>query len=239
MINTPTFFAGSDSHFFNDYGAAFIRSFKYYNPNMDIHYHLMDPTDQVLNEISTLPCTFSVSNSNLELMKETALTLRAYQKQKITFSEALFAVTAQWYRSQRFIFLSKNWSGSNLVLAYDVDTVCMARVPVEQLCQTHDQGCLNIKGNRVVSLTAFTNHSQLLREWGTTLEDNINKMITWDTMDQSVFVGLSEKYKVEDISVSFCNHSKKAGGYAITGKGPRKINDPLFRDKIAYWKNLR
>lgn len=230
-IDTPTIYGGSDSKFFRSFGISFIRSFKHHNPTMDIFYHIMDPKDGDLSKLEELPCEYSVSYSDKEFLLECSKNVAS----KDGYSP-LDIVIAQWYRSQRFIELSKIWSGKHLVLAYDVDTVAINPIPFETLCQERDQGCLDVKGNQVVSLTAFRNNSQLLREWGRELDGKIAAELFSPGLDQDVFVSLARNYDVEMIEMIYCNYSKKNFGFVITGKGMKKSSG-RFETLVREWNH--
>ena len=252
-ITTPCIFTSSDSVFFNTYGISFIKSFAYFNPTTDIHFHIIDPTEIDINLLETLPCKYSISRTDETLKLETVENLKKvlinktddflisglnsafrFLKDLPTLDEKLYKlVHGQNYRSGRFIELNNLWSGNNIVLCYDVDTICTANFDIESVIE-ESQGCLDIKGRFVTSLTAFKNNSQLLRDWGSKLDYYKKNKISFGFMDQNTFIDLSKKYQTQGITREYCNHSK-GKSFVITGKGSKKFGSK-FMESVNQWK---
>jgi hypothetical protein len=256
IISQPCIFTSADSVFFNTYGISFINSFRHFNPTVDIHFHIIDPLSKDILILKSLSCNYSVSytDENLKLQtvenlknvltNNTDATLVAGLKSAFRFltdmptlDKKLYKlVYGQNYRSGRFIALNKLWDGQNIILCYDVDTLCSAPISINDILPTYSQGCLDIKGKFVTSLTAFKDNSQLVRDWGNTLEMYMqHDKISFGFMDQNTFIKLSNSYSVERIDRYYCNHSKKGDACVITGKGQTKFGD-VFLEKVKVWK---
>jgi len=254
MINSPTIYTSSDTIFFNIYGISFIKSFKFFNPETNIHYHLFDPLDKDLELLKTLPCNFTFSYTSEECRLKIVDNLKKIWQDKtnldlirrikssfkflpdLTLDQKLYKiVSGQLYRSGRFIELNKLWSGNYPILAYDVDTLCIKKIKIDDVFK-NDQACLDIKGNFVTSLTAFNNNSQLLRNWGLKLDFYFKNNISFGFMDQDTFIEESKNFEVYKIKRQFCDHTQKGKlSCVITGKGNSKFNDD-FISKVNLWK---
>lgn len=252
-ITDPCIFTSADSVFFNTYGISFIKSFAYFNPATDIHFHIIDPLDQDIVLLKNLPCNYSVSYTDDSLKLETIKNLKKvlenktdeflisglnsafrFLKDLTTLDEKLHKlVHGQNYRSGRFIEMNKLWSGKSTILCYDVDTVCTGSFDLENVIE-QPQGCLDIKGRFVTSLTAFKNDSQLLRDWGTQLNYYKTNKISFGFMDQNTFISLSKNYQTQSITREYCNHSK-GKSFVITGKGSKKFGAD-FMKAVDKWK---
>jgi len=237
MNNKPLIYAGSDSTFFKMFGISFVKSFKHFNPEMDILYHIMDPKEEDLELLELLPCEYTVSYTDQNYINEI---IEKYKDVKwlLDCSDKNLAIKATWYRCWRFIEISRIWNSNQLLMIYDVDTVAINKMfdYTNEICNDTDQGCLDVKGNQVVSLTAFRNNSRLLKEWGELLEHNINEKIFHPTMDQNIFINCATKYDVQKINLSYCNYSKKNYGFALTGKGIKKIENARFIEHVEKWR---
>ena len=254
IINSPTIYTSSDTLFFNLYGISFIKSFKFFNPHLDIHYHIIDPLEKDLDLLKTLPCIFTISYTSEEYKQKTVDNLKKIyhdqnnlslkHKIKLSFKflpnltlEQKFykIISGQLYRSGRFIELDKLWSGNYPILAYDVDTLCIKKFEIDDVFVTN-QACLDIKGNFVTSLTAFNNDSKLLRNWALKLDFYVKNNISFGFMDQETFINESKNFEVFKIGRQFCDHTQKGKlSYVITGKGNNKFNND-FMTKVELWK---
>lgn len=255
MINTPTIYTSSDTKFFNMYGISFINSFKYFNPTIDIHYHIIDGTSNDLRLLDGLPCNYSTSSTSEDYKKLAVENLsKIWRDEKNEFiilglksafrfltqptlEEKLYhLISGQLYRSGRFIELNKMWTGNYTVLAYDVDTICTKSFNIDDVFQGN-QGCLSVKGRFVTSLTGFRNNSKLLRDWSEQLDYYVKNYISFGFMDQNTFISKSTNFDTYNIERKYCDHTKKGKtNYVITGKGNTKFND-TFIDKVNLWKN--
>tara|TARA_B110000305_G_C19439225_1_gene640821 strand:+ start:762 stop:1547 length:786 start_codon:yes stop_codon:yes gene_type:complete len=257
IITSSCIFTAADSIFFNTYGISFIKSFSHFNAGVEIHFHIMDPMDVDILMLESLPCNYSVSYTDETLKLETVETLKKVLTDKTdlplvnqvksafkflnnydTTEKKLYKlVDGQNYRSGRFVALNKLWDGQNIVLCYDVDTICQGPIPIDKILPNYSQGCLLIKGKFVTSLTVFKDNSQLLRDWGNALETYIKTdKISFAFMDQNTFIKMALSYDVEPINGHYCNHLKSGAGLVVTGKGGTKFNGK-FKDKINLWKN--
>jgi len=252
-IKNPTIFTSADSKFFNTYGIAFVNSFSFFNSSVDIHFHIIDPLDQDIKKLEALPCNYSISYTDQSLSLETVENLKQvlFDKNNLKLVNGLKSafrflkhlptvddklqklVNGQNYRSGRFIALNKLWTGDNIILCYDVDTLCTKQFSINDIL-IQDQGCLDIKGKFVTSLTAFKNNSQLLRDWAQKLEYYRDNKISFGFMDQNTFIDLAKNYPTQHISREYCNHSK-GQSFVITGKGTKKFADE-FMTKVSKWK---
>lgn len=253
IIDQSCIYTSADSLFFNTYGISFIKSFAHYNPTTLIHFHIIDPGDNDLKNLDQLPCKYSISYTDENLKLETVENLKKvladnkdihlikglksafrFSKDIPTVDKKLYKlVHGQNYRSGRFISLNKLWTGENTILCYDVDTLCTKPFNIENVLND-DQGCLDIKGKFVTSLTGFKNNSELLREWGRKLDYYISNKISFGFMDQNTFIECAKKYNTEHINRKYCNHSK-GSAFVITGKGKKKF-DNEFMKKVNEWK---
>jgi hypothetical protein len=257
QISSPTIFSGCDSNYWRQYGKSFVNSFKHFNPDKNVHIHLCNPEQQVLDEINSMPCNYSVQYITHDTLKNSANITKKYVldelkneelKSKIKFSLKFFTEGSDdekyynqikfiYFACSRFIKLSEIWSGEHPVAAYDIDSICKGPIQFSDMLQTRSEGCLSVKGNRfVVSLAAFQQSSKMLRDWGDHLKRSFQEETLWGFLDQDTFVELSKKYNVHPIEKKFCDHtSKNHGALVITGKGQTKYGD-FFKQEIDKWK---
>jgi len=257
QISYPTVFSGCDSIYWRRYGKSFVKSFKHFNPDKNIHIHLCNPEQKDIDEISSLSCNFSIQYISQETLKKSANISKKYVldelkdedlKSKIKFSLKFFTEGSDdekhynqikfiHFACSRFIKLSEIWNGEYPVAAYDIDSICKAPIHFSDMLKNQSEGCLKIKGNRfVVSLTAFQHSSKMLREWGEQLKESFKEEKLWGFLDQDTFVDLSKKYNVLGIEKKFCDHTaKNQMSSVITGKGQTKYTD-FFKQEIDKWK---
>lgn len=260
MISNTTIFTGGDSKYWKQYGKSFVKSFKHYNLDKDIFVQIFNPDSNDIAELDSLDCKYSVEtidqsyidnliNAHLNIFKNNSNEdLKSKLKHGMSFSEKNYGfvtledkmknlITFSVYASFRFIRLSELWNGSNPVVAYDMDTVCKANFDINKMLGNNDSGCLSVKGDRyVVSLVAFRNHSQLLKEWGASLKESFLNKEVYGFLDQDTFVELSKKYNVTHIDRVYCDHTKKShSSFVMTGKGTTKFTDN-FKQAVEHWK---
>ena len=257
-IDQPTIFTGCDSTYWKKYGKSFVNSFKKYNPDKIIHIHLCNPTQDDLNEISTLPCNYSVQLISDKTILKTKDIIKDYIDNKITDSEFIrsnLKFSLKFFKNEslddrafdqsrfihfacsRFIALSDYWTGDHPVAAYDIDSICRGSISFDEMLNNKDAGCLSVKGDRfVVSLVAFQNSSNLLYKWGDELKTSLENNKIWGFLDQDTFVKLSNEFVVNLIDRKFCDHtSKNKNSFVITGKGETKYSDS-FQEEIKKWQ---
>lgn len=260
MITTPTIFTGCDSNYWKQYGKSFVKSFKHYNPDKDIFVQIFNPDDNDVKELTNIGCNYQIEiletsyiddlvNVHVDkFQKNTNEDLKSKLKHGMSFSEKNYGyttledkmrhlITFATYASFRFIRLSELWNGINPIAAYDIDTICNASVNINEMLDNNDSGCLSVKGDRyVVSLVAFRNHSQLLKEWGASLKESFLNKEVYGFLDQDTFVELSKKYNVTHIDRVYCDHTKKSHSSCVmTGKGTTKFTDN-FKQAVEHWK---
>lgn len=252
------FFTGCDSKYWKLYGVPFVKSFKFFNPLSTIHIHLINPEDCDLEEIATLPCEFSYEylptsyiedlvDSSYKFLTEEIVDLeyKTFLKSGLKFCTKYEEVkdnlrdlmTFSVFAMKRFIKLSKMWDGNTPIAAYDIDTVCAAPIDIKKMLNEKSEGCLVVKNDRfVVSLVAFSNNSNMLKEWGNLLEKKLDEKKVYGFLDQDSFVTLSKHYNVEKISRIFCDHTKKSiWSYVMTGKGDTKYSE-MFKQAQSKWR---
>jgi hypothetical protein len=258
IINQPTIFTGCDSTYWKKYGKSFVNSFKKYNPDKIIHIHLCNPTQDVLNEISMLPCNYSVQIISDQTILKTKDIIKDYIDNKITDSDFIrsnLKFSLKFFNGEslddsafdqskfihfacsRFIALSEYWTGDHPVAAYDIDSICRGNISFVEMLNNTDAGCLSVKGNRfVVSLVAFQHSSGLLYKWGKELKQSLETNKIWGFLDQDTFVTLSKEFTVNPIDRKFCDHtSKNKNSFVITGKGQTKHSNE-FQEEIKKWQ---
>ena len=250
MISNTTIFTGGDSKYWKQYGKSFVKSFKYYNSDKDIFVQIFNPDSNDIAELNSLGCKYNIETidqSYIDTLTNTHLNiynnnLDGDLKSKLNFgmkfSEENYGIvgledkmhhliTFAVYASFRFIRLAELWDGKNPVAAYDMDTVCQAKINIDNMLGTNDAGCLAVKGDRlVVSLVAFRNNNQLLSDWGNSLQQSFNNNSVYGFLDQDTFIHFAKKYNVTHIDKKFCDHTKKSNdAYVITGKGTTKWSE--------------
>lgn len=257
IIDKPCIYTSADSIFFNLYGEGFINSFSHFNRNVKIHIHIFDPTDTDISKLESLPCDYSIGYIDEQLKLETVENLKyiyqqntnkkliaglksafRFRKDQKTLEEKIDKlVHGQNYRSGRFIALKNLWDGKNLVAAYDIDTICQNKIPLDKILPNNAQGCLSIKGRFVTSLIAFKNNSKLIADLGNQLENYMfTEKISFGFMDQNTFIECSKKYQMGHIESKFCSPGKGEDAFVITGKGNKKFNEK-FLDKVNLWND--
>lgn len=261
MISNTTIFTGCDSAYWKQYGKSFVKSFQHFNVDKEIFIQIFNPDQSDLDELNTLGCNYNATTISTDYINQLVdahikifennsdEVLRNQLKNGMKFSEKNYGyttleekmqhlITFSVYASHRFIKMSELWNGKNPIAAYDIDTICRGNINIDSMLKNNDSGCLAVKGDRfVVSLVAFRNNSQLLREWASTLQDKFNENKVYGFLDQDTFVNLSNRYNVTRIDRIYCDHTKKSqGSYVITGKGTNKWTDS-FKKEMSYWKD--
>lgn len=260
MISNTTIFTGGDSKYWKQYGKSFVKSFQHYNPDKEIFVQIFNPDQDDINELISLNCKYQIENidpyyienlvnEHVDIYENnTDEDLRSKLKHGMTFSEKNYGfitlqdkmkhlITFSVYASFRFIRLSELWSGINPIAAYDMDTICKSSIDIDKMLEKNDAGCLSVKGGRfVVSLVAFRNNCNMLKEWGAELKQNFDNKKVYGFLDQDTFVQLSKKYQVTPIDKKFCDHTKKTyNSYAITGKGTAKWSDNFLSEQNKWF----
>ena len=257
MINQPTIFTGCDSKYWKTYGTSFVKSFKFYNPDTQVHIHIINPDDQDLELIKKLPCSFTHENVNQSSIDELSISALKYLSNELydpdyksfvkfglkfcnqeTVEEKVnHLMTFSTFAMSRFIKLSELWSGDHPIAAYDIDTICKGPVSISKMLGNNNAGCLSVKGDRfVVSLVAFNNKCKLLQEWGSILQTAFDNKKVYGFLDQDTFVNLSNKYSVTRIERKYCDHTNKSkDSLVMTGKGSTKTSDIFINEKNK-WK---
>ncbi len=250
MIDSTTIFSGCDSNYWKIYGASFVKSFKNYNPSINIHIHLVNPDSADIESINKLSCSYStefISETEFEEYYQKILAIieqgidKDYIKKlhtglkflkSLEYPDALKKIIKfSIFATSRFIQLSKIWSGRFPVIAYDIDSICLGELDIDDILKNNDAGCLvNKKGGCVASLVAFKNNSKLLYDWGRYLEKCRSERKVYGYLDQDSFNELKDLYNVTAIDPKYCKSGTKKG-LVITGKGNVKHGELFISEK--------
>ena len=259
MINNTTIFTGGDSRYWKQYGRSFVRSFMHYNSDKDIFVQIFNPDEADIADLNSLGCKYNIENIDQEYIDKLTQShldifvndkdpiLKAKLKNGMKFSEKNYGhtsledkmkhlMTFAVYASFRFVRLSELWSGKNPIAAYDMDTICQAKIDIDDMLKDNDAGCLAVKGNRfVVSLVAFNNNSPLLRDWGDMLKHKFSNNSVYGFLDQDCFIECSKNHNLTPIDRKYCDHTKKSNqSLVLTGKGNAKWSD-RFQAAQSRW----
>lgn len=250
MINSSTIFSGCDSKYWKLYGISFVKSFNYYNPDINIHIHLINPDDTDIASISMLPCTYSKefiseiefdthyqkilkiisNNEDKEYIKKIHSGLKFFES--VEYHTALkLIIRFSLFAMSRFVQLSKLWTGNYPIIAYDIDSICLGKLDIDDILKNSDSATLmNKKGGCTASLVAFNNNSPLLRNWAKKLEQAIIESKVYGYLDQDLFNQLKNQFGVIKIDSKYCKSGNKKG-IVITGKGNVKHGENFIEEK--------
>ena len=255
LINSPTIYTGCDSVYWNSYGISFVNSFKNYNKNLNVHVHIINPSDMDLKKVQNM-CNYSYEYISLEEHNRVFEVLLQmynkndpmcfYTKNMMRILKHYFTDSANYiekihklanfiiYSNFRYINLHRIWDGACPILCYDTDTICTKEIVLDNII-TNNVCCFK-KKEYIISAVGFKNSKKFLTDWTKLIKFNFDNNKFYGNMDQKLFNEVSLNYDVDMIENNYCcTNINDQKSFVYTGKGNRKNNNK-FTDMIEKWK---
>lgn len=246
-------FSGCDSNYWKLYGRSFVNSFSFFNPDKIIHVHLINPDSEDLLSIESLSCEYSIEYINESIFKKVFNIIQQHltsiddleYKEKVktgltfcvqeTVEEKIkFLAKFSIFAMSRFVKLKD--LNFHQILSYDIDSICLAKIDINDVLGDYEIGCLkNKKNGCVASLIALRTPSIFLNEWTDFLKKSLESGKIYGFLDQDSFDIISKNFNVKSIDRKFCN--KKMKGLVITGKGQSKFGEVFLKEQKK-WNTL-
>ena len=207
MINTPGFFCGCDTIYFNQLGKTLYASIREYAPWAHMHFHIFDATQDDINWCN-LQQQCSVSQE----------TTPSEYNQNIEEKKA-------YWSNMRWVRVLEHYSDNTPVIDIDADCVMVRPLSQEQFLQDLQHSWVPTAPKRdqhsLASAVGFAPDNARYRFSELLLDIKNNSRFQWAD-DQRMLDIMLDANEIKEMDLRYTDYKFKDSSYIWTGKGERK-----------------